>query len=169
MVPLRLGTLAGPKYPAGRRTIFYRDKSGQHRPLRLSKDKIGAGIEKPLAFLVPPRYYRNMLDSHLQINGRANDPVNKLPQQIKTEIFREFKIVFYRLFFQGVREIVWDPSGIYSLRLSQEKDTGTFFMSATNDRFIELPVPKIILPAPEVAENNSSSVAADQRVEAASL
>jgi len=137
-IPLRLGTIVTPRSPAGRRTIFYRDKAGQHWPVErlvVSQQQ----IDKCIALLAPPQYFRNLLNSYEDLINQSNlslpvclrnisvsRDLNGFPAAMKALFFKDYKEAFHIMMSLGVEEIVWDPTGIYTLRLHFEEGSRTY-------------------------------------------
>jgi hypothetical protein len=50
---------------------------------------------------------------------------------MRAMFFEDFKGAFCEMVVLGVKEFVWDPSGIYTLKLFVEKESGTYALEKT--------------------------------------
>jgi len=125
------GTVARPHNPEGQRALFYRDKKGQHWPLRdLFKSKLGLKNGPRISFLGTPGYYRSILDPAEAADPEiSNGKSHHLPLEVRQLIFEENRLVCWLRMMHGMADAIWDAEGIKVYNLKVEPRTGTLFMA----------------------------------------
>jgi|GEM_PF-3802090 len=131
LLPFRLGTVARPSTPTGRRALFYKGKDG-HRlisPVQYIKQKVFR-LRPPaqIALLAPPRTYHEFLCTVDGITPGELGSVGSAPAAFRKVVFEEYEELFQKMIDNSARQFCWDKNGIHMLTLKREEKTRTVFL-----------------------------------------
>ena len=125
------GTVARAEYPAGKKTLFYRDKKGQNWPvMELIKGKNGAKSSPApdLKALIPLEVFRQLLVSaDKTLKAGELETAHQLPLPFKEMMFEQHRLIVDRIIARGEMIICWEKSGISVGPLAREIDSGTIY------------------------------------------
>jgi len=142
-IPLTLGTVATPRNPTGRRAVFYRDKTGQHWPLReLALAKVGRKPIEMTAALTSPAAYRDLVGNVDKTLAPFNPASHRgFPVPARRELYDASTQALSSVVdnpFRTLMRVEWGRTlQVSSFRVKREDRSGTVFF----ERFAQATTP----------------------------